>query len=359
MAVLMSSEAEAFAIPVRGARMNSRRLCLRFLSVLLSVCSVACASLVAEAEPRGPRLVLPESSYDFGSIPQGQQVVHDFVVRNEGGSDLTIHKIAPSCGCTVSTLSSSIIKPGGAETIHVVFDSTGFLGKKNKVVTIVSNSSDSSEAVIKLTGAVVSGVALSPERLDFGEISPAASLATRTREFSVEATDEDARLQATATSLSKFISVRRVRAEPRRITFSVVLNEGAPKGDLRDRLVVEFDGGGRNAVNVPITASILSDLRITPATVSFGLISGTQPVERRLRFENNSGRPVEIEGVVSSDPAVSASVIDLNSGRNGVIVVTLDPRKVRGDLRANVEFKTSHPSEPVVSLSVYGVQPPR
>ena len=339
--------------------MNGRQLRFRFLSVLCSVLSGAFASSVAHAEPREPRLVLPESSYDFGSIPQGQQVVHDFVVRNEGGADLTIHKIAPSCGCTVSTLSSPVIKPGATETIHVVFDSTGFLGKKNKVVTILSNSSDSSEATVKLTGTVVSGVTLSPERLDFGEISPAASIATRTREFSVETTDEDARIRATAKSLSKFISVRQVRAEPRRVTFSVVLNEGAPKGDLRDRLVVEFDGGGRNAVNVPITASILSDLRIIPSTVSFGLMSGEQPIERRLRFENNAGRRVEITDIVSSDPAVSASVIDLNSGKNGVIVVTLDPRKVRGDLRANVEFKTSHPSEPVVSLSVYGVQPPR
>jgi hypothetical protein len=82
-------------------------------------------------------------------------------------------------------------------------------------------------------------------------------------------------------------------------------------------------------------------------------------MERRLRFENNSGKRVEIEQIVSSDPAISASVIDVDSGRHGVIVVKLDPSKASGDVKANVEFKTTHPTEPIVSIGVYGVEPPR
>ena len=138
-----------------------------------------------------------------------------------------------------------------------------------------------------------------------------------------------------------------------------MLDSSAPKGDLRDRIVIEFEGGKQASINAPVTASVLGDLRITPATVSFGLMSGTKPLERRLRFENNSGRKVDIERISSSNPAVSASVIDVDSGRHGVIVVTLDPTRVNGDLKANLDFKTSHPTESLLSIGVYGVEPPR
>lgn len=316
-------------------------------------------SPVALADRSGPKLVLPETSYDFGTISQGQQVIHDFELRNAGGSDLIIQKVAPSCGCTVSTLSSSTIKPGASEKIHVVFDTAGFLGSKNKIITIVSNSSDSSNLAVRLTGRVVSGVSITPDRVEFGEVSSASSLPTRTREFSVELDDSDSPRVSSAKSLSKYISVKKIRSEATREVFSVVLDPSAPKGDLRDRIVIEFEGGKQASINAPVTASVLGDLRITPATVSFGLINGTAPMERRLRFENNSGKRVEIERISSSDPAVSASVIDVDSGRHGVIVVTLDPTRVHGDLKANLDFKTSHPTESLLSIGVYGVEPPR
>jgi hypothetical protein len=259
----------------------------------------------------------------------------------------------------VSTLSSSTIKPGASEKIHVVFDTAGFLGSKNKIITIVSNSSDSANSIVRLTGRVVSGISISPDRVEFGEVSSASSLPTRTREFSVELEHSDSPRVASVKSLSKYLSVRKVRSEATREVFSVVLDSTAPKGDLRDRLVIEFEGGKQASINAPVTASVLGDLRITPATVSFGLMTGTKPLERRLRFENNSGKKVEIERISSSNPAVSAVVIDVDSGRHGVIVVTLDPTRVNGDLKANLDFKTSHPTESLLSVGVYGVEPPR
>ena len=43
----------------------------------------------------GPKLVLPETSFDWGSVLQGEVVEHAFTVRNEGTSLLQITQVQP------------------------------------------------------------------------------------------------------------------------------------------------------------------------------------------------------------------------------------------------------------------------
>ena len=328
------------------------------------VCSVGAAfflTLPSEscAQPKSPRVVIPEPSFNFGSVPQGQRVVHEFELRNTGDADLSIQRVSPSCGCTATTVSSNVIKPGGSEKIKVEFDTAGFSGVKTKLVQVLTNSVDKSELTLMLTGTIVRGVGLTPERLDFGEIHASSSRATRTKEFTLEIKEGAEFGVKGAKSYSPYISVRQVAADPKKYSYVVELLPGAPKGELRDRVVVDFDGGKQSSVNIPISASILADLRLAPSTVSFGIVSGTSVIERRVRFENSSNEKVSVVDIESSDPAVSASLIEVEAGKKGVLVVRLDPARMNGDLKAKLELRTSHPVDSVVSLSVYGMQPPR
>lgn len=333
-------------------------------NALRSIMGMACLVVIGSAsrvvaDEKGPRLVLPESSFDFGSVPQGQRVVHEFVLQNKGDTDLTISRLSPSCGCTATTVSSPLVKPGASEKVRVEFDTSGFSGKKTKSVQIRSNSTDGSEVTVRLTGMVVQGVAVNPERLEFGQIYPTSSSQSRTREFVIEITEGSDLKPLQATTLSKYLSVTQVAAEHRRARYSVELKNGAPKGELRDRVIVEFEGDRQTAVNVPITASIMSDLRVVPSTVSFGIVGGDQVIERRLRFENKSDQKVSIDEIVSSHPAISATLVEVAPGKQGVVVVKLDPKKLSGDLKGSIDLKTSHPTEDRISLSVFGMQPPR
>lgn len=335
---------------VRGA--------LSLLTVITCLVAGGSASQVV-ADQKGPKLVLPETSFDFGSVPQGQKVVHEFVLQNQGDADLTIARISPSCGCTAAAVSSSVVKPGASEKVRVEFDTSGFSGAKTKSAQILTNSTDKSEVTVRLTGVVVRGVSVAPERLEFGEIHPTSSPQSRTREFVVEIAEGSELKSRQATTFSKYLTVTQLAQEPRRARYSVELKDGAPKGEFRDRVIVEFEGDRQTAVNVPVTASVMTDLRVIPTTVSFGIVGGDQVVERRLRFENKSEQKVSINQFVSSHPALSASLIEVAPGKQGVVVVKLDPKKLSGDLKASIDLKTSHPTENTLSLSVFGMQPPR
>lgn len=108
--------------------------------------------------PEGPpKLVLPETSHDFGSIPATDSVQYTFPVHNEGQGALTISRVYTTCGCTTAELSSRVIPPGKAATLKVVFD-PGFhevVGEVRRGVILESNDPESQgEAMIDIVANV-------------------------------------------------------------------------------------------------------------------------------------------------------------------------------------------------------------
>lgn len=337
----------------------------RFRKTLLTLITFISASLGASAPVQlasadtGPLAKLGQDMYDFGSVMQGQKVVHEFAVENSGDADLVLQRIAPSCGCTAAAVSSPTIKPGGSEKIRVTFDTAGMYGAKTKTVNVVTNAREKPEFTLKLKGSVIRGISSTPERVTFGDVPQSASQAMRTKEVALNVTEGMTWDIARVTSASKFISVQELPAQGTSKRYAVTLLPDAPKGELRERLIVESKDPAQTAVNIPITATVLGDLRIIPATVSFGIVSGTELIERRLKYENASTIPVSITSVTSSHPAVSAAMLDMDGGKRGVLVIKLDPKKVTSDLKATVQVATNHPEQGTLTVSVYGVQAPK
>jgi hypothetical protein len=322
-------------------------------ALIVVVCStVACADT-------GPLASVSNDLYDFGRVMQGQRVVHEFEVRNIGDADLALQRIAPSCGCTAAAVTSSTIKPGTSEKVRVTFDTSGMFGDKTKTVSILTNARDNQELTLKLKGSVARGLTVTPERLVFGELSQSASLPARTQEVTLKVNDDVSWEVERVTTSSRYLAINEMSAVNGARRYSVSVQPDAPKGELRERLLVEFKDSATAPINIPVTATVLGDLKLSPSIVSFGVISGTAPIERRVKYENSSANPVKILEVISSHPAVTASMLEMDSGKRGVLAIEVDPNKVSGDLRATVQVKTTHPEQSALTISVYGVEPPK
>lgn len=92
-----------------------------------------------EEKAKAPRLVFESVNHDFLRIKEGTSVSKEFKFTNTGKSPLNIRDTRTNCGCTVSSLSSSDIKPGESGTLTVTFDSKGRKGTQQKTVTVFSN----------------------------------------------------------------------------------------------------------------------------------------------------------------------------------------------------------------------------
>jgi hypothetical protein len=83
-----------------------------------------------------------QPSHAFQDISQGELVEHVFEFTNTGTAPLVFQNVLTTCGCTVPEWPKSPILPGSMGKIRIVFDSSGKIGRQNKVITVRSNSKD-------------------------------------------------------------------------------------------------------------------------------------------------------------------------------------------------------------------------
>lgn len=95
---------------------------------------------VFSQDKNGPDFKFEKTTHDFGDIHQGDKVEHIFTFTNSGNEPLIISNVLTTCGCTAPSYPKEPVKPGESADIKIDFNSTGKMGKQNKIITILSNA---------------------------------------------------------------------------------------------------------------------------------------------------------------------------------------------------------------------------
>jgi len=93
-------------------------------------------------------LQLKETQFNFGKIPQGKPVTHNFVVVNAGDSAMVLENVQASCGCTTPECSKSPIFSGAESIIKVGYNAASE-GIFEKSIVIFHNKGLIKTIVIK------------------------------------------------------------------------------------------------------------------------------------------------------------------------------------------------------------------
>lgn len=115
-------------------------------------------SQTASVAADSPAMTFEETTWDFGTIQDGDVVKHTYTFTNTGKSPLIIQNATAQCGCTVPQWPREPIAPGQKGEIQVEFNSKGKAGVQSKSVTITANTQPEITQVM-LKGVVESGVA--------------------------------------------------------------------------------------------------------------------------------------------------------------------------------------------------------
>lgn len=98
------------------------------------------AKLTEQALKDSTTVLIIDSSYNFGTVTDGEKVEYSYRFKNTGTKPLVIINATASCGCTVPQKPEKPILPGETGFIKVVFDSKGRVGQAHKTITVTSNS---------------------------------------------------------------------------------------------------------------------------------------------------------------------------------------------------------------------------
>ncbi|MCH2084065.1 MAG: DUF1573 domain-containing protein [Saprospiraceae bacterium] len=116
------------------------------------------ATQAEPAVPAGPttEMTFAETTFDFGTITEGEKVAHTYSFTNTGNEPLILSNAKGSCGCTVPKWPREPIAPGQSAEITVEFNSKNKKGKRNQKVTVTANTNPP-QTFIYLTGDVAAG----------------------------------------------------------------------------------------------------------------------------------------------------------------------------------------------------------
>jgi len=101
----------------------------------------------------GPKIEFESIEINYGQISKGDNGVRVFKFTNFGSEPLIINKVYSSCGCTIPKKPSSPIDPGQDDEIQVKYD-TNRVGPIRKIITVLSNATNSPTVSLKITGNV-------------------------------------------------------------------------------------------------------------------------------------------------------------------------------------------------------------
>jgi Protein of unknown function (DUF1573) len=95
-----------------------------------------------------PLLATKESVYDFGRIPQGRPVFHDFIVENQSQGVVQIVNVQASCGCTSPEWSKEPIQAEGKSVVKVGFNAAAD-GPFEKTIQVFYEGGQQVQLIIK------------------------------------------------------------------------------------------------------------------------------------------------------------------------------------------------------------------
>jgi len=111
-------------------------------------------------------LLIKETDFDFGKIPQGKPVTHIFEIVNNGKDSLRIVNVQASCGCTTPEWERDKAIGPGAKTAITVGYNAASEGPFSKPVTITYNGTQIKQ--INIRGEVwKTPVTSAPEKKSF------------------------------------------------------------------------------------------------------------------------------------------------------------------------------------------------
>jgi hypothetical protein len=94
-------------------------------------------------------LVFKETEYDFGKIPQGKPVTHNFDLQNNGKDSLKISNVQASCGCTTPDWERNKVQAPNEKTKITVGYNAATEGPFTKIITITYNGTQTKQITIK------------------------------------------------------------------------------------------------------------------------------------------------------------------------------------------------------------------
>ena len=307
-------------------------------------------------------LSVSPTSFNFGSVVDGQIKSQLFTVTNTGTASLTVAQLTISgAGYSASGLNTpATIAPGNTATFSVLFAPTT-AGSLNGSVSI-SSSASSSPASVPLSGTGVAAtvsVSATPSSLSFGSVNAGSSSAksvTLTNGGNANVTISQISVSAkdvTASGITTPTTLAPGQTAGMSLTFSPTAAETVTGN------VTVTNAQGSSAV-IPVSGTgVQAAMSLTPASVSFGNVTVGSPNSQTIQLSNTGTGALTITQLSVTGSGFSTSTVSLPLSLNPGASTTFNTQfapQASGSASGSISLVSNAPTSPnTISLSGTGV----
>lgn len=332
--------------------------------LLLLGASAGAPAPAAAQDAAKPRAVVVSPVKDFGQVSQGQQISHDFEIRNEGTAPLELTRVHPDCGCTVAQF-DRIIPPGGTGKVHADIDTAVLAGPVSRRITVYTN--DPAHPRLELTFKVDATPKLNVHpgyaryQVVIGEEEPGilrqTVYAIDGSDFEITGVDSPWPHLTTRhwpAKAEERIEHERAKGAQWVVEMNFDYNR-APVGPLAQELVIHTNHPTQKKILLPISGFVRPGLWSTPRELDIGEVRVDTPQKVSIVVQSFLADPVAITGVKSSwGEALQAEVVPIQDGRKFSVQITMTSEMPKGALDGKLEIATDTPKMPVLEVPVRG-----
>jgi Protein of unknown function (DUF1573) len=222
-------------------------------------------SVAEGADP--PKAVLPDVAFHFGKVARGRVVEHDFLVRNDGGSPLAIHRVQMTTPLRVEPWPREIV-PGADARVRFRLDTAELEGPFDGQVAILLNDPRLPEARFTFTGRIVPPVELAPMSALF-----VAAPRGQAKAASIEIINHEPgplRIEHIEHSREAFTSDLETLEEGRRYRLTIRMHPDGPAGRHRTNILVRTSSPTTPPLRITAYTSLRERVYTFPAVVDLG-----------------------------------------------------------------------------------------
>jgi hypothetical protein len=316
----------------------------------------AALALPAVAAPDWVSQVLPERSFDLGTVARGSRVLHSFRLMNRTNQEIHIADWRTKCGCTEVRVGAREIPPGTQTVIEAAIDTTKFQGFKASGLTLVIDRPSHVEVDLNLTCFVQGEVVITPGQVDFG-IVRRGTTPTITLTLNYTGSHPDFAVTRMRTRTSDVTGkVQRTSEGTAQFLLTATLSPTLETGYFRDEFTLFTNDPAVPTIPVSVTAQVQSAVTISPSVLNLGRVQPGQVVRKSVLVR--SALPFRLTAVKASNDDLSATSDPDGARPMHTVNLTFKAPAQPGPYHAVCEIATDLKDEPIGRVSTFATVGP-
>lgn len=286
------------------------------MSWFMTMVFVVASAGVGRSQGWADKMLSGGLAHDFGTVPRGAQLLHQFPITNIYAVRMEITAVQPGCGCVTAAAAKRVLEPKESTTIDVRMDASRFQGPKSVGVRVSVGPEFVSSAELRVSANSRSDIVFNPGQIQFGVVS-AGTGASQTVDVEYAGNLDLSFSDVVVNNAPVEAKLSELYRKPGRIGYQVrtTLKSSAAAGAFKELIYLKTNDPSMPLVGLLVEGTVQSAMSMSPSGLSLGSVGAGDMLTRRvvvrgaqpfvIQAVEGTGDGIELAGPL---PANEASV---------------------------------------------------